>query len=493
MDHDRIDGTDIRRRDGVLFQAFRDLSDERPVFGLFCTVELCDTLDGIHLERVPVLDALEPTVAGVSIVLDSHAPTSHTVPQIVVVGGRCGRDRIMWRPTHTRNPLMVARADTLIVQTTKHGYMVPPAEGEQTGSDGYRVIDCDVHVMRPETVQDHKAEYMEMPYRVQVDPGKAGLGGGYPSAGQIVAVPEMEVDYLQTEAEDGIAEIDRDLREPHLDANGIDVPILNMGPLGMNAILETDRRRQEMRATNNTLLDRFLDEHDDLVGLASIAPSLPTETAEEIDRVGSERGVVGLYTDVSHLDPPFGDRKYDPVFEAAADNDLPIVLHGAHDCIHTPNLTRGVESHLEEYTAGHVISHTLNLASMVYQGVPVRHPDVEFVSLSGGLSMAAGLIGRMNRDYEARSFDAPLLEKQPGEYIRDAFSFGTTPLPLYADSDHLNSIIQIVGPDSIVYASNYPLYNSESPEQIVAACEGLGEDAVEAIMGGNAEAIFGLD
>lgn len=367
------------------------------------------------------------------------------------------------------------------------------ATGSEGITDGVRVIDCDVHVMRPETVQAHKAEYVEMPFRVQVDPNKAGLGGGYPSEGQIVDVPGMDIDYVRTEEEDGIVDIDRDLRTPHLDRHGIDVPILNMGPLGLNALVESDRRRQEMRATNNTLLDRFLDEHDDIVGLASIAPSLPAETAEEIDRMGDEDGIVGLFTDVSHLDPPLGDRSYDPVYEAAADNDLPIVLHGSHDWIHAPKLTYAVESHLEEYTAGHVLSQTLTLASMVYQGVPVRHPDVEFVSLGCGLSTAAGLIVRMNRDYETRSFDAPLLDRPPGEYIREAFSFGTHPIPAEVDAEYVDSLVGIVGPESLVYASNYPLYDADVPASTTAFWNAVDDEAAEAILGGNAVDVFGLD
>lgn len=354
------------------------------------------------------------------------------------------------------------------------------------------VVDCDVHVMRPERVQNHKAEYMEMPYRVQVDPEQAGLGGGYPTPGQIVDTPEDDIEYTRTE-DDGIANVENDLQEPLVDELGIDVPILNMGPLGLDALLETDRRRQEMRATNNTLLDLFLDEHETLVGLASIAPSLPDTAAEEIDRLADEDQIVGLYVNGSQLDPPFGDSKYDPVFEAAQEADLPIVLHGSHSTVHAPNLVHAVESHLEEYTTGHAMSHTINLASLVYQGVPVRYPDLEFVCLSGGPGLWAGLIGRLNRDYELRKFDAPLLEAAPETYIRDQFYFGTQPLGRHADPAHLQSLIDIVGPESLVYASNYPLYDFDTPGMVYDYCDHLDRTALEAIFQNNAIDVFGLD
>lgn len=364
--------------------------------------------------------------------------------------------------------------------------------GGSAGFGSRRIVDCDVHVMRPERVQNHKAEYMEMPYRVQVDPEQAGLGGGYPSPGQIVDTPEDDIEYTQTE-DDGISSVEDDLQEQLLDEHGIDTPVLNMGPLGMNAILETDRRRQEMRATNNTLLDVFLDERDDIVGLASIAPSLPEITAREIDRLADEDQIVGLYTDISHLDPPLGDTKYDPVFEAAEEADLPIVLHGSHSSVYAPNLVHSVESHLEEYTTGHVLTHTINLASLIYQGVPVRYPDLEFVCLSGGVGLWANLIGRMNHDYERRSFDAPLLEAPPGEYIRENFYFGTQPLDVHANPDHLRSLIDTVGPDSLVYASNYPLYDFDAPETVYNHCGHLEEAEIEDIFHGNATDVFSLE
>lgn len=371
--------------------------------------------------------------------------------------------------------------------------MVPSTEGG--GSDpltDYSVIDCDVHVLRPERVQNQKAEYMEMPYRVQVDPDQAGLGGGYPSPGQIVDTPEDDIEYTRTES-GGISEIDEELREPLLEEHGVDIPILNMGPLGLNALIETDRRRQEMRATNNTLLDLFLDGNDDFVGLASIAPTLPDITAREIDRIADEERIVGLYTDVSYVDPPLGDSKYDPVFEAAEEAGLPIVLHGSHSSVYAPNLVHSVESHLEEYTTGHVMGHTINLASLLYKGVPERYPDLEFVCLSGGVGLWAGLVGRLNHDYERRRFDAPLLDAPPEEYIRDQFYFGTQPLDVRENPEHLRSLVDIVGPESLVFASNHPLYDFDAPGKVADCCDHLEPAELEAIFHGNATDVFGLE
>lgn len=327
------------------------------------------------------------------------------------------------------------------------------------------IIDCDVHVMRPEPVQSSIAEYLDPPYRQHVDPTLAAFTGAYPTHGQIEWAPSFGSEYTLTDS-NGIEDPERDLDEALIEGQGIDIPVLNLGPGGIDELHEADRRAQEMAATNNVMLELFLDQNDAYVGLGTIAMSEPDAAVEEIERLADESQVVGLYTTVTHADPPLGDPTYDRIYEAAEDNEFPIVLHSGESSRHWPHLENQVLSYLEMYSSSNRMIHEVTLASMIYNGVPEKFPDLQFLCLGAGVGWAAAMMGRMNRDYQRRSFDAPPLQQEPETYIRDNWFFGTHPLERYSDPDGTKSLLELIGSESVVYGSNYPLYDFESPTAV---------------------------
>lgn len=355
------------------------------------------------------------------------------------------------------------------------------------------VIDCDVHVMNPEPIQKAKAEYMSEPYRSATDPDVDSIGG-YPRSGSLVEVPgEWEGVPLGAEDDRGLIDDTKDVREPLVDEFGIDYPILNMGAGGVNGYPNSEFREEAMRATNNVLLDRFLDDNDDFFGVATVATSLPEKAAEEIDRMADEESIVGLYTATSMIDPPLGDPQYDVMYEAAEDNDLPFVLHSAPSNIQAPNLDDRYDSFLELHTLGHPMSHMINLVSMIYRGVPEKYPDLDFVFVESGLGWAAYLKGRLNREYAERRFDAPLLRKDPGEYIDDSFYFGNQPIEEYADPTKILNTVETLGVENVVFATDFPHFDFDHPSIMNKYYGSLSQEDRRRIFCDNAAEVFGLE
>jgi len=75
---------------------------------------------------------------------------------------------------------------------------------------------------------------------------------------------------------------------------GIDHPLINAFPV-LNSVPEDDRAVELMYAYNDYLLENYLDKYDQFLGLCTVATQDPAAAAEEINRMGSERDIEGLY------------------------------------------------------------------------------------------------------------------------------------------------------------------------------------------------------
>src|SRR5699024_9715757 len=97
---------------------------------------------------------------------------------------------------------------------------------------------------------------------------------------------------------------------------------------GVARLPDTDLAVELMRATNDDLLDKYLDPTE-LFGLGVVTPQAPERAAEEIDRLGDEVQIKGIFLETYGQQPPRGDPSHAAIYQAAADNGLHIAYHGA--------------------------------------------------------------------------------------------------------------------------------------------------------------------
>jgi predicted TIM-barrel fold metal-dependent hydrolase len=89
---------------------------------------------------------------------------------------------------------------------------------------------------------------------------------------------------------------------------------------------------------------------------------------------------------------------------------------------------------------------------------------------------------------------SPLLEKSPEEYIRDQFYFGTQPLEEPDNPAMLEPIFDMVGPESIMFASDYPHWDFDNPATITDIFERtLDDEGIDRVLHDNASEVFGID
>ncbi|MFB6206412.1 MAG: amidohydrolase family protein, partial [Haloglomus sp.] len=126
----------------------------------------------------------------------------------------------------------------------------------------------------------------------------------------------------------------------------------------------------------------------------------------------------------------------------------------------------------------------------VAQGVPEKFPGLDISFMESGVTYLPGLMTRLDEEYLKRPEEAPLLEKRPSEYISD-FYYGTQPLEISADPEYLGKCVEMVGTDSLMFASDYPHWDYDRPTTVLDL-PFLDEDEKKQILSENAREVFGL-
>lgn len=351
------------------------------------------------------------------------------------------------------------------------------------------VVDCDVHIQTNVWLQEEIAERLDEPYRSHVDPNIDTVGKAYGGDGRNTSLGG-QLEYFKRPIRSA-----EDITEPLCDEHGIDHILLNTFHR-VYSIRNSERALQEMRASNDILIEKFLDADDRFSGLLSLRMDRPEAAVKEIERVGDESNVVGLFIANVGTERPLGDPRYDQVYRAAEDYGLQLIFHPAAAFASQrefPVLSYG----LEEKVGGHALSfpfaNMLTLTSLIVQGTPVKFPDLSFVILESGLGWIPYMMARLNNEYHERRSEAPLLEKSPEAYIRERFYFGTQPLEEFNNPSHMRRIMEIVGPDSIMYGSDFPHHDFDNVRAIDNFFRHFSPEDREKMLGGNAIDVFGLD
>lgn len=274
---------------------------------------------------------------------------------------------------------------------------------------------------------------------------------------------------------------------------GIDKSIQASSHMLTYGYMNTDDRRQTVYANAYTdyVLDNIADPDEGIYVMIPVPYNDPIESAELIDRVGRERGVAGVcMVSQGGPEPPLGNRKYDPIYDAAERAGQPIIFHGG-----TTGLDQfyigGYSTLLETHTLGFVWDNMAQIVSVVAQGKPDKFPNLEFIFQEAGVSYVAHMMLRMDTEYLRRHWEASHLKKRPSEYMLD-FYYGTQPLEEPVNKKHLEYILEIAGgADRFMFATDWPHPDFDAPSSITQL-PFLSRDEKDKILGKNAEEVFGI-
>jgi predicted TIM-barrel fold metal-dependent hydrolase len=248
-----------------------------------------------------------------------------------------------------------------------------------------------------------------------------------------------------------------------------------------------------IRAINSWTLDRWLSpEHDRLYGLVLAPNQLPVEAAAEIRRIGRHERFVGVLMAGNGLSKPFGHPLYHPIYEAAAELELPIVLHAGGDAIaDTQTRTAGggdpaTYSEFRIHAAQPLATH---VASLIVQGVFERYQRLKVLVVGGGLSWVPSLLWRLDQNYHAMQREAPWLKKTPTSYFHDHIRLSTYPLEAAPTTEAMHRFIGAIDGmgELLCYASGYPHRDADDLTEVARM---IPEAIRGRVLFENADALF---
>jgi len=353
------------------------------------------------------------------------------------------------------------------------------------------VVDADGHTL--ESIDDllryvdneairRRIENCEMPYADVYTYTHVGpiIGEAYGRGGK-VTTNDVQEDIQKR----------RDLEDFGIDYS-ITTPTLNL----MIHTVNNDRYAVALaRAYNDWVADRLLDQSSQFKSTLVVPPRRPAAAAEEIDRRGGDDQVVGVYL------PPgavmaLGDEFYDPVYEAASRHDLTVICHGLQMReAGFPRQAEGAQTFGESHVLSLPWSVMWGMNSIMFQGVPERFPDLEFVFQEAGIGWVPWMRWRMDDHYLEFTDDFPHLEQLPSKYIDEQFYFTTQPVGHTADEPkHVARAIEMAGVENVMYSADLPHMDFDPPGELFDRINPfLDEGDVRAIMGETAVDVFGLD
>jgi len=229
------------------------------------------------------------------------------------------------------------------------------------------------------------------------------------------------------------------------------------------------------RAANEWTRARWLEEDERFRALILAPNHLPEEAANEIRRWGKDSRFVGVIMAGNGLGLPFGHPLYHPIYAAAADLDLPIVLHYGGDA--ADQLGGGLPKTYAEWrvlAAQPVMTHLL---TCIGEGVFVKYPTLKMLVAGTGTAWVPWMLWRFDANYKAMRREAPWLTQAPSEYLRAHCFFTTWPLdlsrhPLESEpGEELAALHRLWRgtpglQDMLVYASGYPYRDTEWPDDV---------------------------
>jgi len=255
-------------------------------------------------------------------------------------------------------------------------------------------------------------------------------------------------------------------------------------------LLERDFCVAVCRACNDHVAREYNALSDRVHVLGVLPLRWPEEAAKELRRAVTELGLVSFEILTTGLPLALGDRAYDPLYEEAQRLNVPLSIHGNRGFSHelgATGLSTFAEVHCFAFPAGVLLQFT----SMIFQGVPVRFPNLRLAFLEIGASWVPYYLDRMDEHWELRGdLEAPTLQKKPSDVVRES--------PIYVSIEGgetlLPQAIEYLGDDHFVYATDIPHWDGEFPKSLdqLWGHPALSRETKEKVLYHNAKAYYGL-
>ncbi len=353
-------------------------------------------------------------------------------------------------------------------------------EGTQPGSV-FKLIDCDIH----NNIEDWKTDIW--PYWTHQE--QVAFGDAFPPIGSEYYLMPAGIIRRDVLADGGVPASDpKRTAVAVLDRPGTDRALLiPQGAIFLGAVPNPDHVTAISRGMNRWIINKWLASDARWRGVIMVAQQDPSWSVDEIYRLAQTPGMVGIYLPIGSN--VVGHNWYFPIYQAAQDCDLPIVLH-ASDYGRT-------QSGPAVPTALHPIDSRLNvqfvfrlgLSSLIANGVFERFPRLKFLFAETGVALLPELMWKMDRDWEAAPDATPLVKRRPSEYVVERCKFTTQPFVEPLKHTQIAQMCDMIQAHrTLLFSSDYPHWDADEPTRVI---QELPKDIRRRVMVENALDLFG--
>ena len=362
-----------------------------------------------------------------------------------------------------------------------------PADGAHLS-----LVDCDVHPEVPNAIGD-VLPYMSLPWRQRFElKGEVTLNGFINYRFTNVHVGHgLRPDAIPPNGGPPASD-PQHLAKHHLDTQGVDVAILNNLQIMILATVQAgpDESVALCQAYNDYFVENWLPVDDRFRLGIVVSPHGPAKSASEIRRLGAHPGVVAVYLPQIWLG--MGSRHFDPIYSAATEHDLPVVIHPTtNEFSHqgtTVNPTGYPESYTESYANFPLVGWG-HLSSLIFTGAFERFPELRVAIVELGSMWAGPALWRLDKAWEGNRVEVPWVKRRPSEYAREHVRFGTQPLDEPSRREDLYALVRILGHEKLIFCSDYPHWDGDDARLILP---GLDAELRADILANNAARFFRL-
>jgi predicted TIM-barrel fold metal-dependent hydrolase len=325
------------------------------------------------------------------------------------------------------------------------------------------IADCDIHP-RPRSERKEIHPFLEARWRRHVETfgvrRRSGLGGSeYPKS----QPGAMRRDAFPPEGGEPGSSLPF-MRAQLLDANNVHLGVLTPLRSGQGA-QNMDLAAALCGAVNDWQIAFWTSQEPRLKGSVVIPYEDAPAAVREIERRAGDANFVQVFMQTRTAEPT-GQKRYWPIFEAACAANLPIGIHAFGNGGY-PISGSGWPSYYIEEMTGHAQNTQSVLTSLVTEGVFERFPKLRVALIEGGFSWLPSLAWRLDKCWRRLKEETPELKRLPSEYIREHVWLTTQPVDEPEPGEHLRDVIDWIGWDRVMFATDYPHWDYDNPAHML--------------------------
>ncbi len=362
--------------------------------------------------------------------------------------------------------------------------------------NGHRVFDADAHVWEPpDLLEAHIDPSHREALRSRNDGRYRSIAPNPIQFGRLLGSeePASTKANVQFRGREPHPDSSRDpaLRIADMDLEGIDASIVVPSGVGSFCSVEVDLELAVHRAYHRYMAEYCSPYPGRLCGVAMVSARALDDSLVELRRVGAERWCVGVFPAVPR-DMPLDSPKLEPLWAAANELDLTVVLH---TFTFTPPYSPGAldgsffDNAWIARSAAHPWAGMRNIASLLGSGVLDRHQSLRVALLEAGQGWLPYWVHRLEEQAEYMAGALPAGVAPFSEYIRSGRYFQS--IELHEGERLTKQVIDELGQDLLMFSTDYPHGESWFPRATEAFFEwDLTEDVRRKLLWENALTCF---